>query len=208
VSQNKIAAVSRSEFGKGAARRTRRAGLVPAVLYGHGTDPVHLSLPAHELQLALRVANAVLEISIDEGKSQLALAKQVQRNPVRAEIEHLDLVIVRKGEKVTVEVALVVVGEHLADRMIVMDQQSIALEVEATHIPTDVEVNIEGLEIGATITAGDLKLPAGAVFSGEPTDLILSIAATQSQESLDAELAASGSAPVESAPVVESGEEA
>ncbi len=208
MSQNKIAAVSRSEFGKGAARRTRRAGLVPAVLYGHGTDPVHLSLPAHELQLALRVANAVLEISIDEGKSQLALAKQVQRNPVRAEIEHLDLVIVRKGEKVTVEVALVVVGEHLADRMIVMDQQSIALEVEATHIPTDVEVNIEGLEIGATITAGDLKLPAGAVFSGEPTDLILSIAATQSQESLDAELAASGSAPVESAPVVESGEEA
>ena len=208
MSQNKIAAVSRSEFGKGAARRTRRAGLVPAVLYGHGTDPVHLSLPAHDLQLALRVANAVLEISIDEGKSQLALAKQVQRNPIRAEIEHLDLVIVRKGEKVTVEVALVVVGEHAADRMIVMDQQTIALEVEATHIPTDVEVNIAGLEIGDTITAGDLKLPTGAVFSGDPTDLILSIAATQSQESLDAELAASGSGPVEAAPVGESSEEA
>jgi large subunit ribosomal protein L25 len=196
VSQNKIAAVSRTEFGKGAARRTRRAGLVPAVLYGHGTDPVHLSLPAHELLLALRVANAVLEITVDGGKSQLALAKQVQRNPIRAEIEHLDLVIVRKGEKVTVEVALIVVGEVPSDRMVVMDQQTIALEVEATHIPTDVEVSVAGLEIGSSITAGDLKLPTGAVFSGESTDLILSISATQSQESLDAELASSSSTEV------------
>jgi large subunit ribosomal protein L25 len=196
VSQNKIAAVSRNEFGKGAARRTRRAGLVPAVIYGHGNDPIHLSLPAHELLLALRVANAVLEISIDGGKSQLALAKQVQRNPIRSEIEHLDLVIVRKGEKVTVEVALIVVGEVPSDRMVVMDQQTIALEVEATHIPTDVEVSVAGLEIGTTITAGDLNLPTGAVFSGELTDLILSISATQSQESLDAALASSSSTEV------------
>lgn len=191
MSQNKIAAVSRSEFGKGAARRTRRAGLVPAVLYGHGTDPVHLSLPAHELALALRVANAVLEISIDGGKSQLALAKQVQRHPVKPEIEHLDLVIVRKGEKVTVEVALVVVGTHPSDAMVVMDQQTIALEAEATHIPTEVDVDITGLEIGATITAGDLKLPTGAVFNGEATDLILSIQATPTQ-SEEGEEAAEG----------------
>ncbi len=189
MSEGKIAAVSRTEFGKGAARRTRRAGLVPAVIYGHGTDPVHLSLPAHELHLALRVANAVLEISIDGGKSQLALAKQVQHHPVKSEIEHLDLVIVRKGEKVTVEVPLAVVGDHPADRMILMDQQTISLEVEATHIPTEVEISIAGLEIGATVTAGDLKLPAGATFSGELTDLILSIAATPSQEALDADLA-------------------
>jgi large subunit ribosomal protein L25 len=184
-----IAAVSRTEFGKGAARRTRRAGLVPAVLYGHGTDPVHLSLPGHEVLLALRVANAVLELSIDGGKSQLALAKQVQRNPVKGNIEHLDLVIVRKGEKVTVEVPLLVVGDHAGDGMVVMDQQSITLEVEATHIPADIEIDVTGLEVGATITAGDLKLPSGAVFPGEADDLILSIAATPSQAALDAELA-------------------
>lgn len=199
MSQNKIAAVSRTEFGKGAARRTRRAGLVPAVIYGHGTDPVHLSLPAHELSLALRVANAVLNISVDGGKPQLALAKQVQRHPIRPEIEHLDLVIVRKGEKVSVEVALVVVGDHPSDRMVLMDQQTITLEVEATHIPTEVEVDIAGLEIGASITAGDLKLPEGAVFAGELADLILSIAATQSQESLDADLASASSGEATSA---------
>jgi large subunit ribosomal protein L25 len=206
MSQNKIAAVSRSEFGKGAARRTRRAGLVPAVLYGHGTDPVHLSLPAHELSLALRVANAVLEITIDGGKSQLALAKQVQRHPVKPEIEHLDLVIVRKGEKVTVEVALVVVGSHPSDAMVVMDQQTIALEAEATHIPTEVDVDITGLEIGATVTAGDLKLPTGAVFNGEATDLILSIQATPTMEAAEAAEAAEGEG--EAAGEAESAEEA
>jgi large subunit ribosomal protein L25 len=206
VSENKIAATSRTEFGKGAARRTRRAGLVPAVLYGHGTDPVHMSLPGHEVLLALRVANAVLEISIDGGTSQLALAKQIQRNPVRGTIEHLDLVIVRRGEKVTVEVPLVVVGDHPADRMVVMDQQTIALEVEATQIPADIEVSVAGLEIGDTITAKDLKLPAGAVFPGAPEDLILSMAATPSQAALDAELAGTGEG--EAAEAAEAAEEA
>ncbi len=204
MSESKIAAVSRTEFGKGAARRTRRAGLVPAVLYGHGTDPVHLSLPGHELLLALRVANAVLEISIDGSKTQLALAKQVQRDPIRSDIEHVDLVIVRKGEKVTVEVALVVVGSVPADRMVLMDQQTIALEVEATHIPTSVEIDVTGLEIGDSIAAKDLKLPTGAVFSGDPEDLMLSVSATPSQEALDAELAGdAGVAPVATPEVAE-----
>ena len=189
MAENIIAGVSRTEFGKGAARRTRRAGLVPAVLYGHGTDPVHLSLPGHEVQLALRVANAVLELSVDDGASQLALAKQVQRNPVKGTIEHLDLVIVRKGEKVTVEVPLVVVGEHPADRMVSIDQQTVSLEVEATNIPADIEVSVAGLEIGDTVTAKDLVLPAGASFAGDPDHLILSMAATPSQAALDAELA-------------------
>ncbi len=189
MTDNRIAAVSRTEFGKGAARRTRRAGLVPAVIYGHGIDPLHLSLPGHDVQLALRVANAVLEIGIDGGSTQLALAKQVQRNPIKGSIEHLDLVIVRKGEKVTVEVALVTVGDHPADRMIMMDQQTISLEVEATNIPASVEIDVAGLEIGDTVTAKDLNLPAGAVFPGEPDDLILSVAATPSQAALDAELA-------------------
>jgi large subunit ribosomal protein L25 len=206
VSESKIAAVSRTEFGKGAARRTRRAGLVPAVLYGHGTDPVHLSLPGHELLLALRVANAVLEISIDGTGTQLALAKQVQRDPIRSDIEHVDLVIVRKGEKVTVEVALVVIGSVPADRMVLMDQQTIALEVEATHIPTSVEIDVTGLEIGDSIAAKDLKLPQGAVFSGEPDDLMLSVSATPSQEALDAELA--GDAGATPAPAPEVAEEA
>ena len=188
MAENRISAVARNEFGKGAARRSRRAGLVPAVLYGHGTDPVHVALPEHEVGLALRAANAVLEISIDGGKTQLALAKQIQRHPVRNYIEHLDLVIVIKGEKVSVEIPLQVVGEHQTDRMVIMDQQTITLEVEATHIPTGVEVNITGLEIGTTVTAGDLKLPEGAVFAGDADDLILSIAATPSQEALDAEL--------------------
>jgi len=204
VSESKIAAVPRTEFGKGAARRTRRAGLVPAVLYGHGTDPVHLSLPGHELLLALRVANAVLEISIDGSATQLALAKQVQRDPIRSDIEHVDLVIVRKGEKVTVEVALVVVGSVPADRMVLMDQQTIALEVEATHIPKSVEIDVTGLEIGDSIAAKDLKLPTGAVFSGDPEDLMLSVSATPSQEALDAELAGdAGVTPVATPEVAE-----
>ena len=203
MSESKIAAVSRTEFGKGAARRTRRAGLVPAVLYGHGTDPVHLSLPGHELLLALRVANAVLEISIDGSKTQLALAKQVQRDPIRSDIEHVDLVIVRKGEKVTVEVALIVVGSVPPDRMVLMDQQTIALEVEATHIPTSVEIDVTGLEIGESVAAKDLKLPTGAVFAGDPEDLMLSVSATPSQEALDAELAGdAGVAPVVATPEV------
>lgn len=186
MSENKIAAVARTEFGKGAARRTRRAGLVPAVLYGHGTEPVHVSLPGHDVTLALRVANALLTISIDGGKEQLALPKQVQRNPVKDNIEHVDLVIVRRGEKVQVEVPLVVVGEEKVDGLVVMDQQTITLEVEATHIPASVEISVEGLEVGASVTAGDLKLPEGAVFPGEADDLILSIAATPAAEAAEA----------------------
>ncbi|MCW5951845.1 MAG: 50S ribosomal protein L25/general stress protein Ctc [Propionibacteriaceae bacterium] len=197
MSENKIAAVSRTEFGKGAARRTRRAGLVPAVLYGHGTEPVHVSLPGHDVTLALRVANALLTISIDGGKEQLALPKQVQRNPVKDNIEHVDLVIVRRGEKVSVEVPLVVVGEEKVDGLVVMDQQTITLEVEATHIPASVEISVEGLEVGASITAGDLNLPEGAVFPGEAGDLILSIAATpaaESEEAAEVEAEAEGDA--------------
>lgn len=190
MSEVKIAAESRTEFGKGAARRARRDGLVPAVLYGHGADPIHISLPGHDILLALRVANALLAISIDGGRPQLALPKQVQRNPVKGSIEHVDLVIVKKGEKVTVEVPLVVVGADWSDRIVVMDQQTITLEVEATNIPAVIEIDVAALEIGDSIAAQDLKLPEGAVFPGEPDDLILSVAATPSQAALDAELAA------------------
>lgn len=196
MSENKIAAVSRTEFGKGAARRTRRAGLVPAVLYGHGTEPVHISLPGHDVALALRVANALLTISVDGAKDVLALPKQVQRNPVKSTIEHIDLVIVRRGEKVSVEIPLVVLGEDQVDGLVIMDQQTITLEVEATHIPASIEISLEGLEVGATITAGDLDLPGGAVFNGAADDLILSIAATPAAE---ADEAAEGDAEAEGA---------
>ena len=158
MAEVKLSAVSRSEFGKGAARRARRDGQVPAVLYGHGADPVHVALPAHETLLALRVANALLAISIDGGAVQLALPKQGQRNPIRGSIEHVDLLVVRRGEKVTVEVPLHVIGaDDKIDRIIMMDQQTITLEAEATHIPAAIEIDVTELEIGAVIAAKDLN---------------------------------------------------
>ena len=184
-----LSAAARSEFGKGASRRLRRDNMVPAVLYGHGTDPVHISLPAHETQLAMRAANVLLSLKFDDGTSQLALPKQVQKDPVRGTIEHLDLVIVKRGEKVTVQVAIVVVGDHSADVMVVVDQNTVTLEVEATHIPQQVEVDVTGLQVGQTVTAAGLVLPTGAVYVGEPDDLILAGHGVQSQASLDAQLA-------------------
>lgn len=200
MSDQTIQATTRTEFGKGAARRTRRAGLVPAVVYGHGSDPIHLSLPAHATQMALRVANAVLELSIDGKKTQLALAKQVQRNPIRDNVEHVDLVIVKKGEKVTVEVPLLVVGDAPSEGLVLMDLQTISLEVEATNIPADVEINIAGLPVGTAITAADLVLPAGAVFHGEPDALVLTINAAPTQAEMEA---AGGEAEAEEAPAEE-----
>lgn len=197
MSEVKLSATSRSEFGKGAARRLRRAKQVPAVIYGHGADPVHISLPAHETQLALRVANVLLTIEIDGAKAQLALPKQVQRDPIRGTVEHIDLVVVRRGEKVSVQVPLVVVGEHSSEVMIVMDQQTITLEVEATNIPAQVEIDVTNLTVGDTVAAADLNLPEGAVFPGEPDDLMLSAHAVQTQAQLDASLEAGGEAGTE-----------
>lgn len=184
-----LSAAARSEFGKGASRRLRRDNKVPAVLYGHGSDPVHISLPAHETQLAMRAANVLLSLKFDDGTTQLALPKQVQKDPVRGTIEHVDLVIVKRGEKVSVQVAIIVVGDHSADVMVNIDQNTVTLEVEATHIPEHIEVDVTGLEAGQTITAADLVLPTGAVYVGESDDLILAGHGVQSQASLDAELA-------------------
>ncbi len=195
----KLAADSRTEFGKGASRRLRREGKVPAVIYGHGTDPVHIALPGHESLLALRTANALLSITIDGGKAQLALPKQVQRDPLKGFLEHVDLLIVKKGEKVTVEVPLVILGE-VKEGIVTMDQQTITLEAEATNIPAQIEIEVSALEVGQQITAGDLNLPEGSVFSGEADDLILSIAAPISEEALEASLEGdAGEAPAEEA---------
>lgn len=184
-----IVAEARTEFGKGAARRIRRADKIPAVLYGHGTDPVHITLPGHETLLALRTANALLSIQLD-GASQLALPKQVQRDPIRRTIEHVDLVLVRRGEKVTVDIAILVEGEAAPDALVDVVATSIPVEAEATHIPVNVVVSIEGLRAGTQITAGDIKLPEGSTLSGlDPEALIINITAAATAEQVEAELA-------------------
>jgi len=177
-----ITASVRDEFGKGAARRLRRENLIPAVLYGHGGDPVHLALPAHATTMALRTANALLDIELAGHEPQLALPKAIQRDPVKDTIEHVDLIIVKRGEKVQVEVPLVVTGELKGEALVIQDQAVIMLEVEATNIPAHIQVSIEGLEVGAAIYAKDLVLPEGAAFTCDPDDLILSVQAPQAKD--------------------------
>lgn len=184
----KLTAETRTEFGKGAARRIRRADKVPAVLYGHGAEPVHITLPGHETLLALRVANALLSIDI-EGKSQLALPKQVQRDPIKGLIEHVDLLLVRRGEKVTVDIPLHVEGEAGPDTLVVVENSTISIEAEATHLPQQIVVSIEGLEAGSQILASDLELPSGSALAVEPDQLIVNItnAPTQAEPEPEAE---------------------
>ena len=182
-----LKATLRTEFGKGAARRLRRDDQIPAVMYGHGADPVHLALPGHDTLLALRAANALLSIVVD-GKPQLALAKQVQRDPIKGFIEHVDLIIVRRGEKVVVDVPVTVVGEAAPETVVMVDAQTVSLEVEATHIPEHIEISIEGLEAGSQILVKDLTLPEGAAVHGDDELLVVNITRQVSEEQLEAEL--------------------
>ena len=184
----KLIAELRTEFGKGAARRIRRADKVPAVLYGHGTAPIHIALPGHETLLALRTANALLSIEVD-GSSQLALPKQVQRDPLKHTIEHVDLVIVRHGEKVTVDVAVHIVGEAGPDTLVVVDHNNVPLEAEATHIPERIVVSVDQLPPGTQILARDLRLPDGSSIDLDPETLIVNIINAPTAEALEAELA-------------------
>ena len=172
-----IAAQTRDEFGKGAARRIRRAGLVPAVLYGHGTDTRHLTLPGHELMLALKTPNVLLRLDGLKAGGEIALPKAVQRDPVRGFIEHVDLILVRRGEKVTVEVPLRVTGDIAPDGLLEQQLVQIPVEAEATSIPQGIEVDVEGMEIGAAVHAGDLKLPPGVSLQVDPETLVLHVAA-------------------------------
>lgn len=201
----KVHAEVREQFGKGFARRLRAAGKIPAVIYGHGTEPVHVALPGHQVSLIIRRANALLELDID-GKDQLALVKDVQRDPVRQIIEHIDLLVVKKGEKIQVDVPVIVTGEPFAGTVANLDATSIAVEVEATHIPENVEVSVEGLEEGQHITAADVKLPKGATLLADPETLIVAIyvpteeaAPEGDEESEAAEGEAAGEAPAEEA---------
>jgi large subunit ribosomal protein L25 len=171
---NKLTVEVRTEFGKGFARRLRAAGKIPAVIYGHGSEPQHVALPGHETALIIRKANQVLDLQIN-GKSQLALVKDVQKDPVHQIIEHLDLIVVRVGEKVTVDIPVHLEGESAPETSVNQDSTTISLEVEATHIPESVTVSIEGLREGAQILAKDVKLPAGATLITDPEVLIVGI---------------------------------
>ena len=164
----RIAAEPRTEFGKGAARRERRAGRVPAVLYGHGTDTRHLTLPGHDVMMALKTANVLIRLDGLPGGNQLVLPKSVQRNPIRGSVEHVDLILVRRGEKVTVDIPIQVTGEVYSGGLLDQQMVQIAIEAEATHIPTGIDVNVEDMQVGTAVHAGDLKLPAGSSLAVEP----------------------------------------
>lgn len=170
----KVHAELRENFGKGFARRLRAAGKIPAVIYGHGTEPVHVSLPGHQVSLLIRRANALLELDV-AGAPHLALVKDVQKDPVHQIIEHIDLLVVRKGEKIEVDVPVSVIGESAPGTIVSQDANTVLLEVEAMHIPERIEVDVEGLTEGAHITAADLTLPQGASLAVDAETLIVAI---------------------------------
>jgi large subunit ribosomal protein L25 len=176
MSETTLQAESRTEFGKGAARRLRRDAKVPAVLYGHGTDPIHVSLPGHDTMMALKHGglNALLSIQV-QGETRLAIPKQVQRDPVKGFLEHLDLLIVERGEKVTVEVPVHTTGEAGIDTVVTVENPTLTVVTEATHIPESIEVSVEGLQAGTQITIADLDLPAGTVAQGAPEQLVVHV---------------------------------
>ena len=184
----RIVAEPRTEFGKGAARRVRRAGRVPAVLYGHGTDTRHVTLPGHALLMALKTPNVLINVDGLEGGGQLALPKAVQRNPIRGLIEHVDLILVRRGEKVTVDVPVQVSGEVAPGGLLNQQMARIPVEAEATRIPQAIEVNVEGMEIGDSVHAGELSLPSGATLAAEADALVLHVLAAPTAEQIEAEL--------------------
>ena len=184
----RIDAQPRTEFGKGPARRTRQAGRVPAVLYGHHAEPRHLSLPGHDVLLALRTANVLIRLEGLPGGAELALPKAVQRDPIKGYVEHVDLLLVRRGEKVTVDIPLNLVGEIGPDGLLDQQLVQISVEAEATNIPPGIEVNIEGMGIGDSVHAGDLALPRGVTLAVEPETLVVHVLAAPTAEQIEAEL--------------------
>ncbi|MFF1827939.1 50S ribosomal protein L25/general stress protein Ctc [Paenarthrobacter sp. NPDC058040] len=199
MSEQKLAAELRTEFGKGYARRARVAGRIPAVIYGHGAEPVHVTLPARETTLAVRVANALLNLDIN-GEAHLAIVKDIQRNAIKQTIEHMDLLTVRQGEKVTVDVPVHVTGEVAPGAVANQEATTLSVEAEATHLPTALEVDIEGREAGAHVHASDVVLPKGVTLLVEADTLVVNISEAVSAE---AEEAAEG----EEAPAAEAAAE-
>ena len=199
---NHLKTEARASFGKGAARKIRATGKIPAVIYGHGTEPQHVTLPGHEVALILRKSNQVLELDID-GKIQLALVKDVQKDPVRQIIEHIDLIVVRKGEKVTVDVTIHLEGEAAPGTLVNQDSNTVTLEAEATHIPESIVVNIEGKEDGFQLFAKDLELPSGSSLVTDGETLIVAVSTAGEQDLGDeadtTDEAAADAAPAEAA---------
>ena len=188
MSEVRIAAEPRTEFGKGPSRRIRRANKVPAVLYGHGEQPRHFTLPGHELMLALKHdANALLTLTTEDG-DQLALPKVIVRDPIKGHVEHVDLVAVRKGEKVTVEVPIQLVGEAAPDTLVDQQTMTLTLEADATALPDHLELSIAGMRVGSSLSAADVKLPAGTTLAQDPDHVIVAILGVVSEEQLEAEL--------------------
>jgi large subunit ribosomal protein L25 len=202
MAEVKIAAELRAEFGKGAARRTRRAGRVPGVIYGHGADPVHVSLPGHELMMALKTANVLISLDV-AGKAELVIPKAVQKDPVKGFLEHVDLLQVKRGEKVSVEVPVVVEGELApGGNLIEHVLNALPVEAEATHIPEGVTVSVAGLEAGASVLAGDIALPAGTTLAVEDDTVVLQILSAQAEAPAEEGVAEEGA---EAAPAAAEG---
>ncbi len=191
MSEVKISAEPRTEFGKGGARRTRRAGMVPAVLYGHGEPPRHISLPARELAAAIRHGGMtqVFNIDISDGTTALALPKAIQRDPIRDTFDHVDLLIVRRGEKVTVEVPVQLIGEAARDTLVMTEHNTMAILADATRLPDHLEVSIEGLEAGSRVTAREVTLPDGVELAADP-DLVVAVVAAATVAELEPEVPA------------------
>jgi large subunit ribosomal protein L25 len=189
VSEVKISAEPRTEFGKGGARRTRRAGKVPAVLYGHGENPKHIALPAREFAAAIRHggANQVFAIEITDGTQALALPKAIQRDPIRDTYEHVDLVIVRRGEQVTVDVPVHLIGQAAMDTLVVTENTTLSVTAEALHLPDHLEASIDGLPAGSQVTAADVRLPEGTQLAADPELVIAVVSAAPTAEELEAE---------------------
>ena len=184
--ENNLVAVVRTEFGKGAARRARRDGQVPTVLYGHGEDPRHLNVPARDFAAILRAhgTNAILTLDI-EATEQVALTKSVVVHPIRNYIEHADLLVIKKGEKVTIDVNVIVVGDAAAGTMVAQDASTISIEADALHIPEQIEVSVEGLEIGTQILASQLELPKGSTLQADADTLIVNVVAAPTEADLE-----------------------
>lgn len=190
MSEVKISAEPRTEFGKGGARRTRRAGKVPAVLYGHGEKPKHIALPAREFAAAIRKggANQLFAIEVSDGTQVLALPKAIQRDPIRDSFEHVDLLLVRRGEKVTVEVPVQLTGEAARDTLIVHDHDTLSVTADATKVPDHLEASIEGLQAGSQVTAADVELPSGVELAADADQTVASVTAAPTAEQLEATL--------------------
>jgi large subunit ribosomal protein L25 len=190
VSEVRISAEPRTEFGKGGARRTRRAGMVPAVLYGHGEKPKHIALPAREFAAALRHGGTmqVFDIAVSDGTKALALAKAIQRDPIKDTFDHVDLLIVRRGEMVTIEVPVVLVGEAARNTLVMLEHDKLAVLADATRLPENLQASVDGLEAGSQVTAADITLPEGVELAADPELVVAVVAAAPTAAQLEGEV--------------------